>query len=66
MTRTKPLADRVRDSQARAIRGGARRTPRGILPPEAARALDALHERGYADSLTGCIARALVEAARMR
>ena len=64
----KPRTDAsyVRASEARAIEAGARRTPRGILPPDAARALDSLHKRGYADSLTGCIARALVEAARMR
>jgi hypothetical protein len=64
--RPKPLSARVRDSRARAIEAGARPTPHGILPPDAALALEALHARGYADSLTGCIARALVEAAKRR
>lgn len=59
-----PLADRVAASRARAIAAGARRMPGGILPPEAAAALEKLKQSGYADSATACIARALVAAAR--
>lgn len=59
----KSPADRVADSRARAIERGAIRTPRGVLPPDAAQALDALMQSGYATSRTACIARALVQAA---
>lgn len=58
----KPLAARVRDSEARKIAAGGRRLPGAILPPDAARALDDLQARGYAASIAGCIARALIEA----
>lgn len=57
------LADRVAACRARAIEAGARRTPSGVLPPDAAAALAALMRSGYAASATGCIARALVAAA---
>lgn len=56
------LAERVERSRAKAIAAGARPTPRGVLPPEAAAALDSLQAGGYAASATACIARALVEA----
>lgn len=59
-----PLADRVAASRARAIEAGARKTPRGMLTPEAAHALDALLRAGYAPNATACIVRALIEAAR--
>ncbi|MDN5939653.1 MAG: hypothetical protein L0H83_13465 [Salinisphaera sp.] len=55
-------ADRQRSYERRQIESGARRMPSGLLPVDAARALDALIRAGYADSLTGCIARALIEA----
>lgn len=69
MTRAKkpqpvPLADRVRASEARKVEAGGRRMPGGVLPPDAATALERLQAAGYADSATGCIARALVEADR--
>lgn len=66
MTMHKPvaLADRVAASRARAVAAGARPTPRGMLPPDAARALDTLLAAGYAPSATACIARALIECAR--
>lgn len=57
------LAERVRRAEAKAIAAGARPTPRGLLPPEAAAALDSLQAGGYASSATACIARALSEAA---
>lgn len=56
-------AQRVEDSRRRAILRGAIYTPRGMLPGDAADALYWLHEHRYAHSLTGCIARALIEAA---
>lgn len=55
-----------RKYEQRQIASGARRLPGGLLPPEAARALDTLRARGYAGSLIGCIARALVETATRR
>jgi len=58
-----PLAERVGASVERALERGARRTPRGVLPPEAAAALQALLDAGYAPNATACIARALREAA---
>lgn len=66
MTMSKPAtpAQRVAASRARAIDAGARPTPRGMLPPDAARALDALMASGYAASATACIALALIEAAK--
>lgn len=66
MTACKPdtPAERVARSQAKRLATGAIRTPNGILPAEAAQALDKLHRTGYAPSATGCIARALVDAAR--
>lgn len=57
------LAERVERSRAKAIAAGARPTPRGVLPPEAAAALDSLQASGYAPSATACIARALLDAA---
>lgn len=60
MTKPRSLSERVRASRQRAIERGARPTPRGLLPPEALRRLQAA---GYAPSATACIARALVEAA---
>lgn len=71
MTRAKkrePLtpAERVRASEARKIEAGGMRLPGGILPPDAAGALQRLVAAGWADSATGAIARALVEADRRR
>lgn len=60
------LSERVEKSVALALKSGSRRTPRGVLSPEAAQALAALRKAGYADSDTGCIARALIsEAGRL-
>jgi hypothetical protein len=58
-----PLADRVRASEARKIKAGGRRMPGGIMPPDTARALEKLQAAGYGDSASGCIFRAIVEAA---
>ena len=52
--------------ERRLIDGGSRRMPGGILPPEAAIALDALMYRGYETSYVRCVARALVEAGRSK
>lgn len=56
-------AEMVRKSEARKVQAGGRRMPGGVLPPDAAVALDSLQASGYAPSATACIARALVEAA---
>jgi hypothetical protein len=56
-------AERARKSEARKVREGGRRMPGGVLPAEAAQALAALEGAGYAPSATGCISRALQEAA---
>lgn len=56
-------AQRVEDSRRRAILRGAISTPRGMLPPAAADALYWLRKHKYAASLSGAIARALIEAA---
>lgn len=61
---TKTPAKRVRDSEARKIAAGGRRMPDGILPANAAAALDALLGAGYAASANAVIARALEDAAR--
>jgi len=63
MTARSINSQRVEDSRRRAILRGAISTPRGMLPPDAADALHWLRDRGYATSLTGCIARALIDAA---
>lgn len=57
-----PPAARVNASEKKRIAAGARQTPRGILPAEAAVALEELMASGYAASATACIAKALVEA----
>lgn len=58
----KPLAQRVRESEARSLDAGAVRTPGGLLPADAAVALNELVESGYAASKTAVIAKALLEA----
>lgn len=58
----KTAAQRVAASRARAIAQGAQRLPSGLLPPDAARALDALVAAGWAPSRAAAIARALLEA----
>ena len=57
-------AERVRRSEAKARESGAMRLPGGTLNPEATKALTRLLRKGYADSLTACIARALIEASK--
>lgn len=52
-----------RANERKRVLAGGRRLPGGILPPEAAQALESLLDRGYADSRVGCIAKALIEAA---
>lgn len=56
-------AERVKRAEDKAIAAGARQTPRGLLSPDAAQALDDLQRSGYAGSATGCISRALVDSA---
>ena len=58
----KPRAQVVRDYEAKARLSGAERLPGTLLAPEAAKALQALLERGYAPSKTQVIARALLDA----
>ena len=62
MPQTPTPAQRVRASEQRSIDAGAVRMPGGLLPPEAAQALDALVGAGWAPSRTAAIARALIEA----
>lgn len=59
-----PLNRRVRASEARSIHAGAVRMPGGLLPADAAAALDKLLTAGYARSKTQVIARALLRAAQ--
>lgn len=54
---------RVRDSEARKIQAGGRRIPGGVMPADAAQALDKLTAAGYGDSASACIFRALIDAA---
>ena len=58
-----PLNRRVRASESRSIAAGAVRMPGGLLPADAAEALDQLVNSGYALSKTAAIARALIDAA---
>ena len=51
-----------RAHEARQLQRGAVRLPGGMLPPEAAEALESLLAAGYARSKVGAIARALIEA----
>ena len=55
-------AQHSRASERRALAAGAIRTPGGILPPDAAKALETLAAAGYSNSRTSIIARALIEA----
>lgn len=52
-----------RNNERQRMAAGARRLSGGMLSPDGARALDALYSSGYAPTRTGCIARALIEAA---
>lgn len=56
------LASRVRASEARKIESGGRRIPGGVMPKDAADALDRLQANGYGTSASACIYRALMEA----
>lgn len=55
-------SQRVAAYRRRLIDAGAQRLPTGILPPDAAQALDHLVASGYAPSRVAAISRALVEA----
>jgi hypothetical protein len=55
-------AERNRASEARKVGRGGRRMPGGVLPPDAAAALDNLQATGYACGALACIARALISA----
>lgn len=57
-------SQRAAASRARRLEREQGRQVGVILPPAAAQALDALQASGYAPSATGCIARALIEAAK--
>lgn len=61
---TNKQAEWSRANEAKRIAAGGRRLPGGILPADASAALDELHTSGYAPTLTACIARALVDAAK--
>jgi len=53
-----------RANEAKRVAAGGRRIPGGILPADATAALAKLQQSGYANSVTACISRALVAAAR--
>jgi len=57
-----PSPKHTRAYEARQIEDGAQRLPGGLLPSEAAQALQQLLDAGYADSKAGVIARALIDA----
>ncbi len=59
---TTPAA-RVRASEDRKIAAGGRRMPGGVMPADAAAALDVLIAEGYGNSASSCIYRAIIEAA---
>lgn len=63
-TASQKQSDWSRAYERRLIESGSRRMPGGMLPPEAAAALDALMHRGYEKSYVRCVSRALIEAAR--
>ena len=52
----------VRESEARSIAAGAVRMPGGLLPAEAASALNELLADGYAGSKIAVISKAIIEA----
>lgn len=56
-------AERVRRANAALIARGGRRMPDGYLQPDAAQALAALIESGYAPSPVAVISKALLSAA---
>lgn len=57
------VAQRVRASERKAAQAGAQRLPGGMLPPDAAQALEQLLASGYAPSKMQCIAAALMAVA---
>lgn len=61
-TDRKQQAKWVRESEARKVKAGGRRMPGVVMPADVVAALDALHASGFADSATGCIYRAVIEA----
>jgi hypothetical protein len=62
MTARDKQAQWSRQNEQRRIDAGGRRLPGGVLNAQATAALSVLLDSGYAPSVTGCIARALVEA----
>jgi len=56
-------AERVRASEARKLKDGGKRIPGGVMPPDAVRALELLQAEQYAPTASGCIYRALIDAA---
>jgi len=58
----KTATERTNASIARRLATGARLLPRGVLPLDAATALDALIASGYAPTRTGVIAKSLIDA----
>lgn len=63
MTDKPDFAERVRASEARKIQEGGRRMPGGVMPADAVAALEKLIAAGYGNSTSGCIFRAIIEAA---
>lgn len=64
--RTARRAAGVRSSEARKVAGGGLRLPGSVLGAEPAGALRALMSSGYASTATGCIARAILDAWKLR
>jgi len=58
-----PKAESVRASEARKLKAGGRRIPGGVMPADAVKALERLQKEQYAPTASGCIFRALIDAA---
>lgn len=55
-------AQRVRASEANKIKAGGRRMPSSVMSPAAAKAMESLLRAGYANSMTACVERAIIDA----
>lgn len=66
-TKPKPKAvtasERVRASEARKLADGGKRIPGGVMPADVVKALEMLQSEQYGPSASGCIFRAVIEAA---
>lgn len=56
-------SDRVRASEARKLAVGGKRIPGGVMPADVVKALEKLQAEQYGPTASGCIFRAVIEAA---